>query len=182
VIALSYLIAGFVAPLFYAIPVWTYATGEAVLVGSLTEFVLWRLLYFLTMSLALRWLFRGHQPGKQFQMLVGLFPVYAQNAVRALFYRKGKPDYHVNNAYARRRTTPSWLVLLPQITLLLANMIGPFVAMAIGSASLEVIAANACVSALAIWSLLHVCLAAFERKTWHPATLPARFYATNVEH
>ena len=183
VIALSYMTAGFLAPLFYAIPLWSYATGHGVLVGDvLLQFVLWRIIYFLTMTLALRWLFRGHEPGKQFQMLVGLFPVYAQNTIRALFYRKSKPGYHVNNASGRRKHTPSWLVLLPQLTLLVANVVGPFAALLLGTASPDIIAVNACVSALAIWSLSHVCLAAFERKTWQSDRLPSRFYATNVEY
>lgn len=182
VIALSYMTAGFAAPLFYFIPLWSYASGDAVIEGDVTQFILWRVMYFLTMTLALRWLFRGHQPGKQFQMLVGLFPVYAQNTIRALFYKNRKPVYYVNNASGGRRTAPSWLVLLPQITLLVANAVGPFAAMALNLAPAEVIAANACISALAIWSLSHVCLAAFERKTWQPKTLPAHFYAAHVEY
>ena len=37
------------------------------------------------------------------------------------------------------------------------------------------------VSALAIWSLSHVCVAAFDRQLWSPDRHPVRFYAPAVE-
>lgn len=177
IIGFSYLTAGFIAPLFYIIPVWTYATGHAILSGSELDFALWRTLYFLTMTLAMRWLFRHHEPGKQFQMLVGLFPVYALNSIRALFYRRAKPGYKVNNITRKRRPLPPIVALVPQLTLLLANAVGPFYALAMNTAAPRVIAANCCVSALAIWSLSHVCLAALDRHTWQVERDPVTFYA-----
>jgi cellulose synthase (UDP-forming) len=180
VIGFSYLTAGFVAPLFYAIPVWSYFTGQAVLMGREIEFALWRTLYFLTMTLAMRWLFRGHQPGKQFQMLVGLFPVYMMNSIRALRYRVRKPGYHVNNVASRRRRMPALVLLLPQMLLLAANALGPFYALMTGSATPRLIAANICVSALAIWSLSHVCATAFHRPRWQVERNPVHFYAATV--
>ena len=180
-IGFSYLTAGFVAPLFYAIPIWSYVTGQSVLVGREIDFALWRALYFLTMTLAMRWLFRGHQPGKQFQMLVGLFPVYMWNSIRALFYRKRKPGYHVNNVIARRRRMPALVLLMPQLLLLTANAAGPFIALLTGSAAPRLIAANICVSALAIWSLSHVCAAAIHRPKYQTERNPVHFYAATVE-
>ena len=182
VIGFSYLTAGFIAPLFYAIPIWSYVTGASILTGSEKDFALWRSLYFLTMTLALRWMFRGHQPGKQFQMLVGLFPVYMINTLRALFYRSRKPGYHVNNAGRMRRSLPAVVLLLPQLTLLLANMAGPFYALFAETAAPRLIAANLPVSALAIWSLAHVCVAAFNRHMWSPDRHPVRFYASAVQN
>ena len=181
VIGFSYLTAGFIAPLFYAIPVWSYVTGQSILTGSEKEFALWRSLYFLAMTLALRWMFRGHQPGKQFQMLVGLFPVYLVNTVRALRYRSRKPGYHVNNAGRPKRVLPAALLLLPQLTLLAANALGPFYALFAETASARLVAANIPVSALAIWSLSHVCFAAFNRHLWSPDRHPVRFYASAIE-
>mgnify|MGYP003338286326 CR=1 FL=1 len=177
IIGFSYLTAGFVAPLFYVIPVWTYLTGKAILTGNELDFALWRTLYFLTMTLAMRWLFRHHEPGKQFQMLVGLFPVYASSAIRALFYRHTKPGYSVNNVKRKRRQMPPIVALIPQLMLLLANALGPFYALMANSAPPRIIAANACVSALAIWSLSHVCLAALDRHTWQVEKDPVIFYA-----
>jgi cellulose synthase (UDP-forming) len=180
VIGFSYLTAGFVAPLFYAIPVWSYLTGQSVLTGREIDFALWRTLYFLTMTLAMRWLFRGHQPGKQFQMLVGLFPVYMMNSIRALRYRIRKPGYYVNNVVRRRRAMPALVLLLPQMLLLAANVLGPFYALMTGSATPRLIAANICVSALAIWSLSHVCATAFHRPRWQAERNPVHFYAATV--
>jgi cellulose synthase (UDP-forming) len=180
VIGFSYLVAGFAAPLFFAVPIWSYITGEAVLVGRELDFARWRTFYFLAMTLALRWLFRGHQPGNQFQMLVGLFPVYMVNSIRALWYRRNKPAYHVNNQSGRRRTTPAIVLLAPQLTLLALNVIGPFYALFTESASPRLIAANIFVSALAIWSLSHVCSAALRRPTWEIERHPVQFYANAV--
>ena len=86
VIPLTYFGAGFVFPFLFLIPVWTYLTGGSVLAASEFEFVFFRGLYFVTMAIALRMLFRRHQAGRQFQMLVGLFPVYAMGTLRALLY------------------------------------------------------------------------------------------------
>lgn len=182
VIGFSYLTAGFIAPLFYAIPVWGYLTGEVLLTGHEVQFAVWRSFYFLTMTLALRWMFKDHQPGKQFQMLVGLFPVYMLSAWRALLYRNRKPEYHANNAGTERREWPTAVALLPQLVLLIANAVGPFYALVADSASLRIIAANAPVSALAIWSLSHVCFAAFNRRLWSADRHPVRFYAPAVEN
>ena len=183
VIGFSYLIAGFVAPLFYLFPLWSYATGAGVLLeGCELQFALWRTVYFLAVSLAIAWLFRGQQPGKQFQMLVGLFPVYAINSLRALRYRTRKPGYRVNNAGSRRGEVPTWIAVMPQLVLLSANAIGPFAALWLGSATPRLIVANAFVSALAIWSLSHVCAAAFNRPAWRTERHPAQFYAASFEN
>ena len=180
-IGFSYLTAGFVAPLFYTIPIWSYLTGEALLHGNEFHFALWRSLYFVTMALALSWMFRGHGPGKQFQMLVGLFPVYMASAFKALVHRNHKPSYHVNNAGGRQAAMPTAVALMPQLLLLTANVVGPFYALFAETASLRIIAANVPVSALAIWSLSHVCFAAFNGQMWSPDRHPVRFYAPSVE-
>lgn len=184
IIGYSYITAGFIAPLFYLIPIWTYATGHSVLIGNELDFALWRTLYFLTMTLAMRWLFRHHEPGKQFQMLVGLFPVYAWNTIRALGYRTRKPGYTVNNQSAprKKRQYPPIVALTPQLLVLLLNAIGPFYALLMEIASPRVIAANACVSAVAIWSLSHVCIAALDRHSWQVERDPVTFYALPARH
>ena len=184
IIGYSYITAGFIAPLFYVIPIWTYLTGETVLVGRELDFALWRTLYFLTMTLAMRWLFRHHEPGKQFQMLVGLFPVYAINTIRALCYPRSKPGYTVNNQKPARkkRSWPPIVALTPQLLILLLNAIGPFYALFMGVATPRMIAANACVSAVAIWSLSHVCIAALDRHSWQVERDPVMFYALPAGH
>jgi cellulose synthase (UDP-forming) len=184
IIGYSYITAGFIAPLFYLIPIWTYVTGHTVLTGREIDFALFRTLYFLTMTLAMRWLFHHHEPGKQFQMLVGLFPIYAVNTIRALWYPRSKPGYTVNNQRPARRARawPPIVALTPQLALLLANAIGPFYALLMHTTSPRIVAANACVSAMAIWSLSHVCIAALDKHSWQRERDPVTFYALPARH
>lgn len=184
IIGYSYITAGFIAPLFYLIPIWTYATGETVLAGREIDFTLWRSLHFLTTTLAMRWLFRHHEPGKQFQMLVGLFPVYAWQTLRALCYPRSKPGDAVHNRKpaGRRRAWPPIVALTPQLTLLLLNIVGPFYALLMQVSTPRILAANACVSAVAIWSLSHVCIAALDRHSWQIERDPVTFYALPARH
>lgn len=183
VIPLSYLSAGFVFPFFFAIPVWTYLTGGSILAGSELEFVVIRGIYFVTMALALRSLFRKHEAGRQFQMLAGLFPVYLLGTLRALIYPGWrKPEYIPNNQQrSRPRGRPAILAVLPQLVLLLANAALPFYAIVAGAAPARLIVANAFVSALAIWSLMPAVLAALGRKTWNEEQSPYGIYRSATE-
>ncbi len=164
IIALSYLCSGFVFPFFFLVPIWSYLTGGNVLYRHELEFALVRSVYFVCMAVAMELLFRGRQPGKQFQMLTGLFPVYAFGTLRALFSPRGrKPQYRANNQDRARTARPRVLAVLPQLAVLLANAVLPFYVAAIGAVPGRLIAANIGVSALAIWSLLPVVLATLHR-------------------
>ena len=180
VIGFSYLTAGFVAPLLFLVPVWSYLTGHALIAGHELHFALARGVHLLMMAVALRWMFRGHQPGKQFQMLVGLFPVYMVSTVRALFFRSRKPAGRAAVDHSSPSRLPTALALLPQLLLLIANVAGPFYAVWAFDAAPSFIAVNAPASALAIWSLSHVCLAAFDRSRWSADRHPVRFYVSAV--
>jgi cellulose synthase (UDP-forming) len=164
IIALAYLCAAFVFPFFFVVPIWSYLTGDNVLYRHELEFAAYRGLYFVCMALAMHYLFRGRQAGKQFQVLTGLFPVYARAALLALVYSSGRnPSYRPNNESAPRRVPPGWLAVLPQLLLLVANATLPFYAILIGRVPARLIAANIAISALAIWSLLPVVLGALHR-------------------
>ena len=172
IIALAYLCAAFVFPFFFVVPIWSYLTGGNVLYRHELEFAAYRGLYFVCMALAMHYLFRGRQAGKQFQVLTGLFPVYAGAAARALLYPSGRhPAYRPNNESGPRRVPPVWLAVLPQLILLIANAVLPFYAIAVGRVPARLIAANIAISALAIWSLLPVVLGALHAA---PAQEPAR--------
>lgn len=168
VIPLTYLGAGFIFPFLFLIPVWTYLTGGSVLSASEFEFVFFRGLYFVMMAIALRVLFRRHQAGRQFQMLVGLFPVYVTGTLRALVYppRRG-PRYVPNHASRPRAQKPALIAILPQLTLLGASALLPFYAIAAETAEPRLILSNAFISAAAIWSLLPVVVAAVSKKVWN---------------
>jgi cellulose synthase (UDP-forming) len=161
IIALAYLCAAFVFPFFFVVPIWSYLTGGNVLYRHELEFAAYRGLYFVCMALAMHYLFRGRQAGKQFQVLTGLFPVYARAAVLALLYpSRRQRAYRPNNESGPRRVPPAWLAVLPQLVLLVANAVLPFYAIMVGRVPARLIAANIAISALAIWSLLPVVLGA----------------------
>lgn len=160
ILGLAYLCAAFVFPFFFVVPMWTYLTGDNVFHRHELEFAVYRGIYFVCMAAAMHYLFRGRQAGKQFQVLTGLFPVYARGAVLALRYPPGhKPAYRPNNRRGPRLVRPGWLAVLPQLILLLGNACLPFYAIVVGRVPARLIAANIAISALAIWSLLPVVLA-----------------------
>jgi cellulose synthase (UDP-forming) len=178
VIPLSYLSAGIVFPLFYVIPIWTYLTGETVLRGPEWQFIAIRGVYFLVMAMALRLLFRKRQAGRQFQSLVGLFPVYLSAVFLALFHPPGRSPAYVPNNRARtsRGLGAAILATTPQMVLILANAVLPFYALFAGTASPRLIFANIFVSAVAIWSLMPIVLAALAKKAWNEQDSPYGVY------
>jgi len=158
IISLSYLWAGFFMPVFLAVPIWGYLTGEPLLVDNELAIVLTRIVYFLLFVLAAQYLFRGKNPGKQYQFLVGLFPVYIWGTIRALFLPPGKElSYRVNNK-AGHEPSPArlWLTLSPQIAFLAANALLPFYAIARGIGNPWLLAGNIAVSAFVLWTLFPV--------------------------
>ena len=182
VIGLTYLSAGLVFPLFFVIPPWTYLTGGSVLAGSELEFAVMRGLYFVTMAVALRALFRGHEAGRQFQMLVGLFPVYLAGTLRAFVYpRSRSPRYTANNTATPHRRRPALLAVLPQLLLLAANALLPFYAIFASTAPPRLILSNTVISAVAIWSLLPVVVAALEKPVWNEQNSPHALYGWTPE-
>lgn len=182
VIPLSYLSAGFVFPFFFFIPVWTYLTGGSVLAGDELEFVVMRGIYFALMALALRSLFRRHQAGRQFQMLVGLFPVYAAGTFRAMAYPRSRSTRYVpNNAVRARTRRPAFVAVLPQLTLIAANAVLPFYALIERTAEPRLILSNAVISAGAMWSLLPVVFAALGKKVWREEQEPHAVHARAIE-
>ncbi|MEO5742232.1 MAG: hypothetical protein ABIS29_16725, partial [Vicinamibacterales bacterium] len=167
VIPLTYLGAGIVFPFLFAIPLWTYVTGGSVLADSELEFGLFRGVYFVVMAIALRALFRKQRTGRQFQMLVGLFPIYLMGTFRALLYPPGRrPRYTPNHASRPAARKPAFLAILPQLVILAASALLPFYAVAAGTAAPRLILSNAFISAAAIWALLPAILAAVTKKTW----------------
>jgi len=169
IVGLAYLCAAFIFPFFFLVPIWSYLTGGNVLKEHELQFALIRGVYFICMALAMELLFRGRQPGKQFQLLTGLFPVYARAAFRALLYPRGwKPTYTPNNRTRVGQARPRVLAIAPQLTILLANAVLPFYATVRGEVPGRLIAANIAISALTIWSLLPVVLATFASEAGEP--------------
>ena len=173
IIGLSYLCAAFVFPFFFLVPIWSYVTGGNVLHKHELEFAAVRGVYFVLMAIAMQLLFRGRQPGKQFQLLTGLFPIYARGALMALFYPRGhKPFYTPNNRARRVADRPRMLAVVPQLLVLGANAVLPFWAALDERIPGRLIAANITISALAIWSLLPVVLASLDGRTVEASPAP----------
>lgn len=183
IVGSTYLLAGFAIPFFFLVPVWTYLTGDTILVRPPWEFVLIRSVYFFAMVLAIYYVFRRKSTAKQFKLiLAGLFPVYAWQTLRALFYPPGrKPEYRSNGAERMWSLRgPALLAVAPQLLLLLANATLPFWALYRGTAGPWIVLANAAVSAFAIWSLWPVVSAAVRKKRWEENASPERFYGTDL--
>lgn len=175
VVALSYIAAAVVFPFFFLVPVWSYVTGDTFLTRLLPEFPVIRGAYFVFMALALRYMIRLRAPGRQFQALVGLFPIYLAAILRALRYPPGsKPAYRVNNGPTRRQ--PAVLAVLPQLAVFLANGLLPFYALWAGTAAPHVIAVNAVISAFALWALWQVLGAALGVHAWRREDRPEHLY------
>ena len=181
-VALSYICSAFLFPFFYLIPIWSYVTGYTILTRSEGEFLVIRSVYFLTMIIATHYLCYKQQPGKQFRMLAGLFPIYISGIVRAFFYPIGKkPGYCPNNAtlgcsLASKSKQPL-LAILPQVVILLLNLIMPFISLFLGLCEPRIIAANILISAIAIWSMSQVVWAALFPGDWEPEEDPDNVYS-----
>jgi cellulose synthase (UDP-forming) len=155
IVGLSYLWAGLAMPVFFLLPLWSYTSGNVLFATGEVEIILVRVAYFIFFALAVEYLFRFRHPGKQFQFLAGLFPVYAMGTIKALLHPRGrKPVYRVNNVAARsKRRRPVALTILPQILLVAGNAFLPFYAIFTGTLGPWVVAVNGLVSMFNLWTL-----------------------------
>jgi cellulose synthase (UDP-forming) len=175
-IGFTYLTVGFAIPFLFLIPPWTYVTGQVVLERSPIEFVFARGLYFAAMALALRYLAFGERPGRQFQMLVGYFPIYTLGTLRALRYPRSKPAYRANNREKAGRRRWAVTAILPQLAIISANLFLPLYAAFAETAPAGVLAVNALVSAVAVWTLWTALEAAVTEHRWSSHRHPMQVY------
>jgi cellulose synthase (UDP-forming) len=154
VVGTSYIWAGFAMPIFFLIPPWTYLTGNPLIVNSELEIVISRLVYFVLYALSAEHLYRGRNPGKQFQFLAGMFPVYLWSTIKALVYPPGRrPRYQVSNIRREDRRGVLLVSLVPQLAVFAANAVLPFYAIYMVTSNPWIIAANALVSCFVLWTL-----------------------------
>lgn len=180
-VAMSYICSAFVFPFFFLVPIWTYLTGETILTRSEWEFLVIRSIYLFLMVAATQYLCRGQQPGKQFRLLAGLFPVYMSGILRAFKYPKGKkPGYCVNNSLhacmSYLREKPPVVAVLPQLTILALNLVMPFVALFSETCPPRIIAANVFISGIAVWTMSQVVMSAISPGEYDPEENPDLFY------
>jgi hypothetical protein len=98
--------------------------------------------------------------------------------LRALAYPPSRESrYRPNNAAAPTDRRPAFLAVVPQLALVTANAVLPFYAIAAGTAAPRLILGNAVISALAIWALLPVVVAAVSNKVWDTDQSPYGVYS-----
>lgn len=180
-VAMSYICSAFIFPFFYLIPIWTYLTGNSILTKPEWQFLAIRSIYLIFMVIATQYLCYKQQPGKQFRMLAGLFPIYITGILRAFRYPKGKkPGYCVNNALNvclnKLREMPPIVAVLPQMIILLLNMVVPFYALLEGTCDPRIVAANIFISGIAIWSMSQVVMSAITPGEYAPEEDPNHVY------
>jgi len=175
-VMMSYLVSGLAFPVFCLIPLLVYWGGATSLLGQETTYWGLRGAYLLATILMFRCLFSGHQPLKQIKIMCGLFPVYGAAVCAALFYPPGrKPRYRVNNRQPFAAAGPRW-PLIPHLGMTIAHFTLPFLSLWWGWATPGLIAFNAVVSAVIIWLLADLVLAAGATPRWSPASDPRLVY------
>ncbi|MBM4293611.1 MAG: glycosyltransferase [Deltaproteobacteria bacterium] len=176
IIMVSYLASGLVFPIFYLIPLLVYWGGGSILLGHETGYWLLRGAYLVSTVLMFRFLFYRKDALKQFKILGSLFPVYGAATLAALFYPPGrKPRYLVNNLYPFAIRERSWY-LAPHLTLMGLHLTMPFLSLGLGWAMPRLVAFNSIFSALTIWILSDLVLAALSKPRWAPAMDPKVAY------
>lgn len=175
-VMLSYLVSGVAFPIFCLFPLFAYWRGTPSLLGQEAGYWGLRGAYLLATVLMFRYLFAGLQPLKQIKIMCGLFPVYGAAVLAALFYPPGrKPRYRVNNRQPFA-LSGSWWPLIPHLGLIVLHLTLPFLSLWLGWAMPRLIAVNAVVSAVIIWVLADLVLAAGIKPHWRPARDPRLVY------
>jgi cellulose synthase (UDP-forming) len=176
IIMMSYLTSGLVFPIFYLIPLLVYWGGASILLGQETGYWLLRGSYLAATLLMFRFLFCRKGALKQFKILGSLFPVYAAATIMALFCPPGrKPPYRVNNLRPFA-VMEKWRHLAPSLTLMGLHLTMPFLSLELGWATPRLVAFNSIFSAVTIWILADMVVAALSKPRWSPATDPRIVY------
>jgi len=96
-IGFTYLVSGFVMPIFLLVPAWSLFTGSFLINTSVWLYAVYRGIYLLVQTLGFFLLNHPSDPGgKAYRQWVGLFPVFMIATFRALGAKNGKPQYKVN--------------------------------------------------------------------------------------
>jgi cellulose synthase (UDP-forming) len=176
IIMLSYLVSGLVFPIFYFIPLLVYWRGYSSLLGHELSYWVLRSAYLAATILMFRYLFFRKEPLKQFKMLCSLFPVHAVAILAALFCPPGrKPAYRLNNLQPFSEVKRWWHVA-PHLGFISLHLALPFLSLWLGWASPRLIIFNSLFSAVIVWVLGDLVLAALTKPTWGPAMDPRQVY------
>jgi cellulose synthase (UDP-forming) len=176
VIMLSYLASGLVFPVFFSIPLLVYCRGHPCVLGDELTYGVLRGAYLLATILMFRHLFFGKEPLRQFKMLCSLFPVHALAIAAALLHPPGrKPGYRVNNLQPFA-PNGAWWHLTPHVGFIGLHVTLPVLALLQGWGEPRLIFFNSLFSAVIIWILADLVLAALTRPTWGSVMDPRQVY------
>ncbi len=93
----NYLLFGIAYPIFFLLPILGLLTGQFIVNTTLTDFLLWRVPYFLAFLVFNRLITEGRHTFKAFCAQTGLFEVYFNAIFTALFSRTRLPRYAVTS-------------------------------------------------------------------------------------
>jgi len=166
-IGFVYLVAGWIMPIFFIIPIWTLFTSVPVLTAPVPLYILNRLPYFIVTAVSYAILTSPTPYLHSFQMWTGLFPAFMRATIVALLHPRSKPRYRVNS----KGPVKSWrrlaiIALLPQLTLIVAVMLAILYGLFINSGSLDFRMLNCAWGTWAILILSGICFGALSRITW----------------
>jgi cellulose synthase (UDP-forming) len=165
-IGFTYLVSGFVMPVFLLVPAWSLFTGNFIIHTSVWLYVLYRGIYLLTQTLGFFLLNHPSDPsGKAYRQWIGLFPVFMMAAFRALGSRSGKPEYKVNRKpgsaeIGRAQVMP----VLPQLMIFVLTIAACIYGYVKHTLPWTVYAIDVVWSTWVLWSLWAMIRASIQRK------------------
>ncbi len=165
-IGYTYLVSAFVMPVFLIVPPWSLFTGTFLVHCPLWHYVLVRGIYFVLQTAAFLLLNRPSDPtAKAYRQWVGLFPVFAAAAFRALRARWSKPAYAVNRKPNEREAGSRDVVrVLPHIGLCVVIVIAVIYSAVYRTLPWPVFWVDVAWGAWAIWSVSGIIRASLSRK------------------
>ena len=167
-IGFVYLVAGWVMPIFFIIPIWSLFTSLPVLTAPVPLYIMNRIPYFLVTALAYAALSYPTPYLHSFQQWTGLFPVFMRATVIALLHPRSKPRYEVTMAGKRRLS--KWfsiIAVLPQLGIIIGCALAIIYSLLVNnSGPLDFVLLNCAWATWAILILSGICVAALTKLYW----------------
>jgi cellulose synthase (UDP-forming) len=162
--ALAYLIAGFLVPFYFVLPVWSTVMRDFVSLAPAWEYAIVRSVYLLCTFAMLFVLEKPARSLKSYRFWAGLFPTFMVAAVIALRARTNKPSYRVTSKVQERPRFRSRLGgVWPQLLVLLAVAAVIPWGWLTGRLPPDAMAVNTAWALWTVWTLYPVVSQAFRR-------------------
>ena len=162
--AAAYLIAGFLVPFYFVLPIWSTVTRDFVSLAPAWEYGIVRGVYLLFTFVMLFVLEKPVRSLKSYRFWAGLFPTFMMAAVSALRARTNKPAYRVTSKVQER--SPFHLRLgsvWPQVLVLLLVLIVIPWGWASGRLPADAMVVNTVWSLWTVWTLYPIASQALRR-------------------